>query len=86
MLDEVGQPYLEDLERRARIGAIQAAPEIGFGVLTGLYAPAVMRTTTTGSSPMRERLLPSTTLVRKRTWAVSDTGNRIDEFSVRRQG
>lgn len=38
MLDEVVQPYLEDLERRARIGAVQAAREIGLGVLMGLYA------------------------------------------------
>jgi hypothetical protein len=38
MLDEVVQPYLEDLERRARIGAVQAAQEIGLGVLLGLYA------------------------------------------------
>ena len=38
MLDEVVQPYLEDLERRARIGAVQAAREIGMGVLMGLYA------------------------------------------------
>jgi hypothetical protein len=38
MLDEILQPYLEDLERRARIGAVQAAWEIGFGVLMGLYA------------------------------------------------
>ena len=38
MLDEIVQPYLDDLERRARIGAVQAAREIGFGVLMGLYA------------------------------------------------
>jgi hypothetical protein len=38
MLDEVVQPYLEDLERRARTGAVQAAREIAFGVLLGLYA------------------------------------------------
>jgi hypothetical protein len=38
MLYEVVQPYLEDLERRARIGAVQAAREIGLGVLMGLYA------------------------------------------------
>jgi hypothetical protein len=38
MLDEIVQPYLDDLERRARIGAVRAAREIGFGVLMGLYA------------------------------------------------
>jgi hypothetical protein len=38
MLDEVVQPYLEDLERRARTGAVQAAREIGLGVLLVLYA------------------------------------------------
>ena len=38
MLDEIVQPYLDDLERRARIGAVQAAREIGFSVLMGLYA------------------------------------------------
>jgi hypothetical protein len=38
MLDEVVQPFLDDLERRARTGAVQAAREIGFGVLLGLYA------------------------------------------------
>jgi hypothetical protein len=37
MLEETVQPYLEDLERRARIGAVEAAQEIGFGVLMGLY-------------------------------------------------
>jgi hypothetical protein len=38
MLDEVVQPYLEDLERRARIGAVQAALVRGLGVLLGLSA------------------------------------------------
>ena len=38
MLDEIVQPSLDDLSRRARIGAVQAAREIGFGVLMGLYA------------------------------------------------
>jgi hypothetical protein len=39
MLDEIVQPYLEDLERRARIGAIQAAREVGFGVLMRRQRP-----------------------------------------------
>ena len=38
MLVEVVQPYMVDLERRARTGAVQAAREIGLGVLMGLYA------------------------------------------------
>ncbi len=38
MLYEIVQPYLGDLERRARVGAVKAAWEIGFGVLMGLYA------------------------------------------------
>jgi hypothetical protein len=37
MLEETVQPYLEDLERRVKIGAVEAAQEIGFGVLMGLY-------------------------------------------------
>jgi hypothetical protein len=36
MLEETVQPYLEDLERRVRICAVEAAQEIGFGVLMGL--------------------------------------------------
>jgi hypothetical protein len=35
MLEETVQPYLEDLERRAGIGAVEAAREIGFGVPMG---------------------------------------------------
>ncbi len=38
LLYEAVQPYLEDLKPRARIGAVEAAREIGLGVLTGLYA------------------------------------------------
>jgi hypothetical protein len=38
MLEETVQPYLEDLKRRVRIGAVEATQEIGFGVLMGLYS------------------------------------------------
>ncbi len=37
MLAEVVQPYLDDLARRARLGAERAACDIGIGVLLGLY-------------------------------------------------
>jgi hypothetical protein len=37
-LSQAVRQGLEDLERRARIGAVQAAREIGLGVLMGLYA------------------------------------------------
>jgi hypothetical protein len=66
MLDETVQPYLEDLERRARIGAVQAAQEIGFGVLMGLYA-CRDEDDNDRVPPMRERLMPWTTLVRRRS-------------------
>lgn len=36
MLAEAVQPYLDDLDRRARIGAQDAATEIGLGLLLGL--------------------------------------------------
>ncbi|TDD52031.1 hypothetical protein E1286_09320 [Nonomuraea terrae] len=38
LLDEVMRPYREDLARRVRAGASQAALEIGLGLLAGLYA------------------------------------------------
>ena len=65
MLDEIVQPSLDDLSRRARIGAVQAAREIGFGVLMGLYA--CRDEDDNDRVPMRERLMPSTTLVRRRS-------------------
>jgi hypothetical protein len=37
MLAEVVQPYLEDIARRARLGARRAAADIGIAVLLGLY-------------------------------------------------
>ncbi|TMR99622.1 hypothetical protein [Nonomuraea basaltis] len=38
MVDEVVEPYLADLARRARVGAHAAALEIGLGLVAGLYA------------------------------------------------
>jgi len=37
LLGEVVDPYLDDLARRARAKAVEAAREIGLGVLLGLY-------------------------------------------------
>ena len=37
MLAEVVQPYLDDIARRARLGARRAAVDIGVAVLLGLY-------------------------------------------------
>lgn len=38
LLAEVMQPYLDDLSRRAKVGASTAAGQIACGVLAGLYA------------------------------------------------
>jgi hypothetical protein len=38
LLAQAVQPYLDDLERRARAQSQQAATEIGLGLLLGLYA------------------------------------------------
>lgn len=38
LLVEVVQPYLDDIDRRARIEAREAATEIGLGLLLGLYS------------------------------------------------
>jgi hypothetical protein len=38
LLAEAVQPYLDDLDWRARIGAREAATEIGLGLLLGLYS------------------------------------------------
>ncbi|HZN18195.1 MAG TPA: hypothetical protein VFB84_08435 [Micromonosporaceae bacterium] len=38
LLDEAVQPYLDDLSRRMRVGATEAAGQIARGMLAGLYA------------------------------------------------
>lgn len=38
LLAETGRPYLDDLGRRAGVGAVAAAEQIARGVLAGLYA------------------------------------------------
>ena len=37
ILDEALQPFLDDLQRRARLGLVSAAAEIAVGILRGLY-------------------------------------------------
>jgi hypothetical protein len=66
MLYEVVKPYLEDLERRARIGAVQPAREIGLGVPMGLYA---CRDENDNDLVLThgKRQTPSTTLARRRS-------------------
>jgi hypothetical protein len=78
MLYEVVQPYLDDLERRARIGAVQAAREIGLGVLMGLLRRRD-EDDNDRVSPMRACLTPSTISVRRRSRPLKNAGLDVSD-------